>query len=135
MRKSFKLMGAIAAAGLIAAGGSAFTAANSVEASNAGAGSTTVTGYSTSDIHFEQDATDPQLLESVTFTLDHEATYVAVRTHAGGTWFTNEDGAAAAGADSCTSDVDGEVWTCLIGHAETIAAATSLSVVATATNA
>ncbi len=44
MRKNFKLLGAVAVAGLVAATGSAFTANNTVPASVAGYGTSTISG-------------------------------------------------------------------------------------------
>jgi hypothetical protein len=133
MAKRFKVIGAVAVAGLIAGGGSASTAANTVPGSDAGGGSTVVNGYTTTGIRYQQNAAAPQNLDSVTFTLDHAATYLAVRTHAGGTWYTNEDLRLNTGADdSCTSLNDaGIVWTCdVTANSETVAIATTLDVVA-----
>lgn len=132
MGRSLTFMGAAALAGLVATAGSAFTASNTVGAVNAGAGTTVVGGYTTTDPQYGPNTANPLNLDSVTFTLDHAATYVAVRTHAGGTWYTNEDG-RLSGVHSCTSDGAGEVWTCVVtGTGETIAAANDLHVVATA---
>ena len=44
MRKNFKLLGAVAVAGLVATTGSAFTASNTVEDSIAGYGTSTISG-------------------------------------------------------------------------------------------
>ena len=44
MRKTFKLLGAVAVAGLVATTGSAFTASNTVAASIAGYGTSTISG-------------------------------------------------------------------------------------------
>ena len=51
MRKSTKLFGALAVAGLVAASGSAFTASNTVAASVAGYGTNEVTGAIVSSVH------------------------------------------------------------------------------------
>jgi hypothetical protein len=56
---------------LVLAGGAyAFTAANTVPNNKAGAGSGTVSGYTVSAIHYQQNATDPNIIDQVTFTLD-----------------------------------------------------------------
>jgi hypothetical protein len=51
MRTSIKFLGALAVAGLVAAGGSAYTASNTVAASVAGYGTNTVTGASVLTAH------------------------------------------------------------------------------------
>ena len=51
MRNSIKFLGALAVAGLVAAGGSAFTASNTVDPSVAGYGTSTVSGAIVSSVH------------------------------------------------------------------------------------
>jgi uncharacterized protein involved in exopolysaccharide biosynthesis len=71
MRKSSKLFVAVAAAGLVAAGGSAFTASNSLPANDSGSvgyGATTVTGVSVSNISYNADTVDGSKLASVVVT-------------------------------------------------------------------
>lgn len=134
MRTSLKLVGAFAVAGLVATGGSAFTSANSVAASKAGFGTTAITTYSTSNVQYNANTTDPEQLDSVTFTLNATARYVALRTKATGTWVRSDDvrlPLATPTGPSCTS-ADATTWTCNVtGLGETVAAANSLSVVAT----
>ena len=134
MRKSTKFFGMIAVAGMIAASGSAFTATNTVATSSAGSGSTAIGAYATSDIQFTANATTPTDLDSVKFTLDKTARYVAMRTHDAGTWVKSDDlRLATATVNSCTSAGGlGITWTCdVTGMSETVAAADNLSVVAT----
>lgn len=138
MRKSTKILGAAAVAGLVFAAGSAFTSANTVGASAAGSGTTAIDTYTTSAIQYNANTVDPQNLDSVTFTLDKSARYVAIQTHALGTWVRSDDGASRApllalSVSSCTSAASaGLVWTCdVTGHSETVLAADSLTVVAT----
>jgi hypothetical protein len=51
-------------------GGHAFTATSTVPTSRAGDGSSTVSGYTVSAIHYNLDATTPTNIDSVTFTVD-----------------------------------------------------------------
>jgi hypothetical protein len=53
----------------VAGGAYAFTAANTVPASTAGAGSGTVTGYTVSNLHYGLNATTPTNIDSLTFTV------------------------------------------------------------------
>lgn len=131
MRKNYKLVGALAVAGLVATGGSAFTAANTGGTSKAGAVTTAISGYAISGVTYTPNATTPTDLDSVTFTLDATAAYVAVKTHSAGTWVKSNDLRLTAGTvNSCTAA--GNVWTCdLTGLSETVAGADNLSVVAT----
>ena len=134
MRKSTRFATAVLAAGMIAASGSAYTATNTVAASSAGSGTTAISTYTTSNVQYNADSADPTLLDSVTFTLDKDARYVAMKTKADGDWYRSDDGVDPDGIGallhSCTS-VDGETWTCFVEAAETILAADNLTVVAT----
>ena len=132
MRKTSTLLGSLAVAGMIAASGAAFTSTNTVAASAAGSGSTAIGSYATSAISYAPNDTNPQSLDSVTFTLDKAASYVAVRTHAAGTWFKSDDLRLTGGTvDSCTSG-NSLTWTCdVTGAGETVLEADNLSVVAT----
>jgi hypothetical protein len=58
---------ALVAAGAIAGGAYAFTAANTVPSSNAGAGSGSVSGYTVTNVHYALDATTPSNIDSLTF--------------------------------------------------------------------
>ena len=69
MRKNFKLLGAVAVAGLVAAGGSAFTAANTgVDATIAGYESAAVTGVTVTNVEYVVNATDATKFSSIVFT-------------------------------------------------------------------
>ena len=76
MRKSIKLLGALGVAGLVAAGGSAFTAGNTGVAGTAHAGGysdATVTGAAVSSIDYTYSA-DRTTVNVVTFTLANDLT-------------------------------------------------------------
>ena len=59
----------IVAAAAIAGGAYAFTAANTVPSSTAGAGAGTVSGYVVTNMHYALDATTPANIDSLTFTI------------------------------------------------------------------
>ena len=56
-------------AAVVAGGAYAFTAANTVPATNAGSGSGTVSGYTVSNIHYTLNTTTPNNIDSLTFTI------------------------------------------------------------------
>lgn len=69
----------------------AFTASNTVGASSAGDGSGAISGYTISAIHYNLDSTNPQDLDSLTFTLDSappSGSTIKVRTPSTGAWIT-----------------------------------------------
>jgi hypothetical protein len=57
------------AAMTVAGGAYAFTAANTVPTSNAGAGSGTVSGFTVSSLHYALDATTPINIDTLTFSV------------------------------------------------------------------
>jgi hypothetical protein len=62
-----KLLIAIVAAAVVGGGAYAFTAANTVPASTAGAGSGAVSGYTVSALHYTLSASTPANIDSLTF--------------------------------------------------------------------
>jgi len=76
MRKSTKLVAALAIAGVVAAGGSAFTASNTMsQTSNfAGYGQATATGATITDISYTPLSTDASKLSSVVFASSTDVT-------------------------------------------------------------
>ena len=58
---------ALVAVAAIAGGAYAFTAANTVPNSNAGAGSGSVSGYTVTNLHYSLNATTPANIDSLTF--------------------------------------------------------------------
>ncbi len=69
-RLTGRLAAVILLTGVLVAGTYAYTAANTVPASKAGDGSGAVSGYTVSLVHYNLNATSPQNVDSVTFTLD-----------------------------------------------------------------
>jgi hypothetical protein len=64
-----RIFGAVLAAGLVGGGAYAFTASNTVPATNAGAGSGVVSGYTVTNIHYVLNTTTPSNVDSMTFTI------------------------------------------------------------------
>jgi hypothetical protein len=94
MRTRSRFKGRLAAvmlfSGVLVAGTYAYTAANTVPTSKAGDGSGAVTGYVVSTVHYNLNATSPQNVDSVTFTLDSTpVTGGTVKAQVDGTnWYT-----------------------------------------------
>ena len=57
-------------AAIVAGGVYAFTASNTVPTSQVGEGQGAVSGYDVSSVHYNLNASDPTLIDSVTFNLD-----------------------------------------------------------------
>jgi hypothetical protein len=64
-----KLLIAVVAAAAVGGGAYAFTAANTVPASTAGAGSGAVSGYTVTNLHYSHNATNPGNIDSLAFTI------------------------------------------------------------------
>ena len=83
-----RILGALVVAIALATGVYAFTATNTVPASNAGSGSGTISGYTVSGIAYTLNATTPTDIDSMTFTLDAAATTVRAKIVSGSTTYT-----------------------------------------------
>jgi hypothetical protein len=92
----------------IAAGAYAFTAANTVPDSTAGAGSGTVSGYTVSNIHYGLDETTPANVDSLTFNVDP-----AIPSSSSGT-VVAQAALASGGPNtySCSTNTSGDTVTC-----------------------
>jgi hypothetical protein len=127
MRKSTKMLGLAAVAGLIAiGGGSAFTASNTVPNSIAGFGEGTVSGATVTGVHYVPNATDPSVLDTVTFDDATDDLSAAAIT------LTLKDGSAATMGSPYTCSFASSVITCDVtsGHPSIATlAATDLTVV------
>ena len=79
----------------------AFTATNTVPASNAGDGSAAISGYTITAVDYTLNATNPKNLDAVAFTIaPATASTVQVQVEAGGSWY---DCTNAAGAVTCAT--------------------------------
>lgn len=114
-RGTKKALGLVMAVGLLAAATYAFTNSNTVPASNAGDGESVggVTGYTVSDLDYNENATNPDQIDSVDFQLDGDADRVRVQLVDGGTWY---DCALPLGGgtilDGVTGALLGTEWKC-----------------------
>ena len=100
------LVAGVATAGLTL-GTYAYTAANTVPASKAGDGSGAITGYTASSVHYNLNATNPQNIDSVTFTLNSApvagSTVKIKLVAAGSTWYSCTMSGTPAVNASCTT--------------------------------
>jgi hypothetical protein len=106
-------------AAVAAVGAYAFTASNTVPDSNAGSGTSTVSGYTATNIEYTLNA-DPLKVDTITFDLDAAANTVKVETD-GSTWF--DCSATAGGSNTVTCDYSSSPIT--------LAGITTLNVIAT----
>jgi len=120
MRRSgkSKILVTMAVGVVLATAAYAFTATNTVPASNAGAGSGTISGYTASAVTYTVNSTTPTDLDQVAFTIAPTTTStVKVQLASGGSWY---DCANSAGSVTCDTT----------SPQATVAAATQLTVVA-----
>jgi hypothetical protein len=68
--RNIRILAIVAAVLILASATYAFAAANTVPASKAGDGSNTISGYTASAVHYNLNANNPTIVDSVTFTLD-----------------------------------------------------------------
>lgn len=118
---------ALVASGVIAGGAYAFTAANTVPATNVGAGSGTVSGYTVSNIHYSLDSTNPTNIDSLTFSVS------PVIPNTGSGTVTVQAALTSGGPNSysCTTNTAGDTVTCATTSPQlTAATLSSLTVVA-----
>jgi hypothetical protein len=90
-------------AGVFASAAYAFTAANTVPATNAGSGSGAISGYTATSVTYTLNATNPQNLDQVAFTISPTTTAtVKVQLVSGGSWYscTNSSGSVTCNTTS-----------------------------------
>ncbi len=94
---------------MVAGSAYAFAAANTVPASTAGSGTSSVSGYTVSGLVYDLDATDPTIVDAITFSISPDtgsdkALAVFIQTEAAGTWTscTLADGTLPAVDVTCT---------------------------------
>ena len=84
-----RIIGILVVAAALATGAYAFTATNTVPNSNAGSGSGTISGYTVSGIAYTLNATTPSDIDSMTFTLNANASTVKAKIVAASTTYTD----------------------------------------------
>jgi hypothetical protein len=88
-------------AGVFASAAYAFTAANTVPATNAGSGSGAISGYTATSVTYTLNATNPQNLDQVAFTISPTTTAtVKVQLVSGGSWYSC---ANSSGSVTCST--------------------------------
>lgn len=113
------LIGMVAAVAVVAGGSYAFTASNTVPATQAGQGTGTVSGFAITSVGYTLNAATPTNIDAVTFTISpSSATTVKAQLVAAGTWY------------SCTNTT-GSVSCATTSPQMTVATAATLNVVAT----
>lgn len=87
----------------------AFTASNSVAASQAGAGSASISGYTISDVRYTMNSSTPTNLDAVGFTISPTTGTVKAKLSAAGAWYacTNTAGAVSCATTSPQATVAG----------------------------
>ena len=83
-----RFLGALIVAAAMASGAYAFTATNTVPASNAGSGSGTISGYTVSAIAYQLNATTPSNVDSITFTLSANGATAKAKIVSGSSTYT-----------------------------------------------
>ena len=103
-----KVLVAAVAALVVAAGAYAFTAANTVPATTAGAGSGVVSGYTVTNLHYNLNATTPINIDSLTFTVSP----VIPSTSSGKVLVQAVLSTGGPNSYTCTTTTTGDVVTC-----------------------
>lgn len=114
-----RLFAVLVFAGVLASAAYAFTAANTMPAgATLGDGTNTISGYTVSSVAYTLNATNPQNLDQVAFTIaPTTATTVKIKLAAAGSWYT------------CTNTA-GSVTCATTAPQATVVAAVQLTVVA-----
>ena len=120
-RRTIRFLGIAAVAGAIGLAGSAYTNTNTFTAEpKAGSGSQTISGYEVSDVHYNLNATNPESIDSINFTLDSApgaSATIKYRLADGSSWSANCTATAAS------------VAACAAPAGSTVAGTTNLTVV------
>ena len=114
-----RILGILVVAAALATGVYAFTATNTVPNSSAGAGAGTISGYTVSNVQYQLNATTPSNIDSMTFTLNANASTVKAKVVSGSTTYTD---CSIAGGVNVTCDFSPDI---------AITTADQLSVIAT----
>jgi hypothetical protein len=102
-------------------------------AGHAGAATQVVSGYDVSDVTYSYNASNPDEITTVGFTLDNDAAVVHTQLVAAGTWYACSLDAAATGvAQGVAGHETDTVWTCdtTAGTQATVTAQDQLRIVA-----
>ncbi|HET7481498.1 MAG TPA: hypothetical protein VFK89_01425 [Actinomycetota bacterium] len=116
--RAARILAALLCMGVLGGATYAYTASNSVDATQAGDGDSDITGYTVTNVTYTQSALDPTLLASYQFDLDGPASTVHARPVSTQLVY-----------DSCTNTV-GTTWTCPATAGTTMLSLDNLRVIA-----
>jgi hypothetical protein len=117
VRRTLRTIVTLGVVVIVGAGTYAFTASNTVPAKAAGSGSGAISGFTVSAVAYSLNATNPQNIDSIAFTISPATTTLVKASVDGTNWYTCTN---TTGSVACTST----------SPQATVAAATSLTVVA-----
>ena len=107
LSRAFKVLSIVIVVIVFASIASAYAAANTVPGTKVGDGSGTISGYTISSVHYNLNASNPQNIDSVTFTVNvaiQSGSTVKIKlVDAGSTWYT----CTVAGGTSVTCTTTG----------------------------
>ncbi len=107
LSRAFKVLLIVIVVIVFASIATAYAAANTVPGTNAGDGAGTISGYTISSVHYNLNASNPQNIDSVTFTVNVAipggSTMKIKLVDAGSTWYT----CTVAGGTSVTCTTTG----------------------------
>jgi hypothetical protein len=122
-----RILVAVLAVALIGGGVYAFTASNTVPATNAGSGAGVVSGYTVTNIHYALNATTPVNVDSLTFTIAP----AVPSTSSGKVIIQAALSTGGPTSYTCTTDATGALVTCTTTSPQlTAALLTGITVVA-----
>jgi hypothetical protein len=102
-RRRRKALAPVLVAGTLAFAAYTFTASNTVPATQAGSGSAAISGYTASSVTYSLNASNPQNVDQVAFTISPATTTtVKVQLVSGGAWYacTNSSGSVTCATTS-----------------------------------
>lgn len=97
---------------MLAVAGYAFAANNTVPANNAGDGSEQISGYMISAVSYDLDATDPSVIDGVSFSISPaNAKTVKIQLTNGGQWFScnNSGGSVSCAINGAVSALEADI--------------------------
>jgi hypothetical protein len=100
--RSLRLATALVVAGVVGVGAYAYTASNSVPATQAGEGATAISGYTTSAVQYTLNSSDPTKIDAVAFTISPTTGTVKAQLVSSGSWYscTNSSGSVSCATTS-----------------------------------
>ena len=88
LNRVYKFLLILFIVGAFTAVATAFAATNTVPSGNAGEGSGVVSGFDITSVHYNLNGTDPNNIDSVSFTISPAANTVKIQLVSGGAWYS-----------------------------------------------